>query len=974
MAREFRIATILTAGFALAVIGGSAASLPAAAEVSGSGSSSAGFQLVTVSAAVQTEAGGFVPVATAATGPEVVELDLAGVDAQATSELSAVDAQSTERRSAVDPAQAPGLEVDNPIGALPDTAVTGVLTAKLSAAPFSVMGITWALDPALSGVIVQYRTFREGQWSEWGWAGPAEEYSEAEGNPKQTRGATDAIFVPDSTGVQIIVSSSMGTIQGVKAVLIDPGAGPEGTGASTSSGDPQDAQEHAATPDQANPTPATPSKPTDSPTGDSSVDPDDSTSTDSSDPGDGSGEPTPSQDASPTPTPSPTASTSTAPTDPTTPGNEGAQIAPSQSPAADGTGGGGVIASLATAVAPTPGIVSRAQWGAPAPVCSGGYATSTVAAAIHHTASSNSYTAAQVPGLLRGFAEYHMRPEAQGGRGWCDIGYNFLVDKFGTIYEGRAGGTTLPVIGVHTGGFNSRIVGVAAIGNYQDAVPSAALAESLSQIIAWKFAQYRILANSVVTMTSGGGASKFPAGTVVTFNTIFGHRDAQLTSCPGQYLYALFGDIRNRVAALSNQAVSQSPLGSWDLAASAVSAVRVAGWARDPESAGAINVQVLVDGVVKTTLTANATRSDVGAHGFDAKIAAAAGSHTVCLRWVNVGGGGNIMVGCRTITARNGNPVGALDVVRVTAAGAYVAGWARDPESKNPIDVHLYVNSTLVAWKANQPRPDVQKAAPSEAGPNHGFSGNLTLSPGKYRVCAYGINVGSGVNALVGCKDATVTGKAPAPANKKPFGSVDVVRATGAGRVQVAGWALDPDTTASIQTHIYVDGHLAKALAANGSRPDVAKAYGHGAAHGFDTTLMLSTGAHTVCSYAIDTTNIGNQLIACRAVTVVNKTPYGSLDLVQATGGGGVRVAGWALDPDTSASVQVHVYVDGKAVFAMPANGPRPDVEAAHNLGAAHGFDGSVRAAVGKRTICVYAIDTTGGGNPQIGCKVVTVR
>ena len=167
------------------------------------------------------------------------------------------------------------------------------------------------------------------------------------------------------------------------------------------------------------------------------------------------------------------------------------------------TAGDAVIrdaAVLPAAPAAGPAIVTRAAWGADESLrtCNADLAPTTLAAAVHHTASTNAYNPEDVPGLLRGFLAYHTRPEAAGGRGWCDIGYNFLVDKFGRVFEGRAGSITKAVVGVHTGGFNSRTIGVAAIGDYSAAAPPGALLESLSQVIAWKFKTFRILGGSTV--------------------------------------------------------------------------------------------------------------------------------------------------------------------------------------------------------------------------------------------------------------------------------------------------------------------------------------------------------------------------------------------------------------------------------------------------------------------------------------------
>ncbi len=209
------------------------------------------------------------------------------------------------------------------------------------------------------------------------------------------------------------------------------------------------------------------------------------------------------------------------------------------------------------------------------------------------------------------------------------------------------------------------------------------------------------------------------------------------------------------------------------------------------------------------------------------------------------------------------------------------------------------------------------------------------------------------------------------PPNALPIGSIDSLSATGT-KLTVTGWALDPDTTASIQVHVYVDGKLASAVTANGSRPDVDRAYGKGAAHGYSWSSTVAYGSHTVCVYGIDSAGGPNPSLGCRTVSVTNALPIGAVDGVSVSGTR-LSVSGWALDPDTTASIQVHVYVDGKAVTALSASGSRPDVDRVYGKGAAHGYSWSSTLAVGDHTVCVYAIDSAGGPNPSLGCRRVVV-
>ena len=210
-------------------------------------------------------------------------------------------------------------------------------------------------------------------------------------------------------------------------------------------------------------------------------------------------------------------------------------------------------------------------------------------------------------------------------------------------------------------------------------------------------------------------------------------------------------------------------------------------------------------------------------------------------------------------------------------------------------------------------------------------------------------------------------------AQRLPIGVLENVTTPSVGTIAVSGWALDPDTTASINVHVYVDGKSVASLKADGNRPDVGSAYGKGNAHGFSGTVKASGGTHQVCVWAIDSSGGANPQIGCKTVTVVNQAPFGSLDSVTSSSSGTLRVTGWALDPDTTASIQVHVYVDGKAAASVTANGTRNDVATAYGKGAAHGYDATVGASAGIRQVCIYAIDPIGGTNPRIGCKSVTV-
>jgi hypothetical protein len=204
--------------------------------------------------------------------------------------------------------------------------------------------------------------------------------------------------------------------------------------------------------------------------------------------------------------------------------------------------------SQAQAAVSAPAYVSRAGWGAVESyrTCTPSASSTIKGGILHTTATGNAYTATDTPAIMRSMYAYHTR-----SLGWCDIGYNFLVDKYGTLYEGRYGGVGRAVIGAHTGGFNTATFGVSMIGNHDLAAPTSAQVTTVEKVFAWKLAMYGHDPEGTTTYTSAGGsATKYPARTVVTKPVISGHRDYSTKSCPGNLAYPLLPKIRAEVAAL----------------------------------------------------------------------------------------------------------------------------------------------------------------------------------------------------------------------------------------------------------------------------------------------------------------------------------------------------------------------------------------------------------------------------------------
>jgi flagellar hook assembly protein FlgD len=190
-----------------------------------------------------------------------------------------------------------------------------------------------------------------------------------------------------------------------------------------------------------------------------------------------------------------------------------------------------------------PPIVRRAGWNADESIVrdAPSYAARLRFASVHHTAGSNSYSPSESAAIVRGIQRYHVL-----SNGWDDIGYNFLVDKYGRIFEGRGGGISRNVIGAHAGGFNTGSVGVAFIGIYQSAALPAAARAALENLLAWRLDVGHVYPRGHVEAVSAG-SSRWPAGTHVRLRNISGHRDTSLTSCPGNVVYDQLGAIARRV-------------------------------------------------------------------------------------------------------------------------------------------------------------------------------------------------------------------------------------------------------------------------------------------------------------------------------------------------------------------------------------------------------------------------------------------
>ena len=198
------------------------------------------------------------------------------------------------------------------------------------------------------------------------------------------------------------------------------------------------------------------------------------------------------------------------------------------------------------ALAETPTVVTRVAWGADESIRRAGptYAPAVGLVIVHHTAGRNDYSRSEAPAIVRGIQLFHVR-----GNGWNDIGYNFLVDRFGTIYEGRFGGVDRNVVGAHAQGFNTGSVGIAVLGTYGSSAPSRAAQEAVARLIAWRLDLAHVDPLSSLEFVSGG-SDRFASGAEVELGAVSGHRDTGRTECPGDLLYARLEAIAARARAI----------------------------------------------------------------------------------------------------------------------------------------------------------------------------------------------------------------------------------------------------------------------------------------------------------------------------------------------------------------------------------------------------------------------------------------
>ncbi len=319
----------------------------------------------------------------------------------------------------------------------------------------------------------------------------------------------------------------------------------------------------------------------------------------------------------------------------------------------------------ASAASSAPVIVTRSEWGADESLRAAAPSYAPVKVAIvHHTASGNLYTRADAPALVRGIYAYHTQ-----SLHWNDIAYNFLVDRFGTIYEGRYGGVTRGVVGAHVYGFNTGSTGISVIGTFIDEAPPAEATAALERLLAWKLAIHGLDPSGTAQLVCGA-TDKYAKGATVTLPVIAGHLQANYTECPGSALYALLPVVRTAVAKRTGSAVVATLSASSPLIS--------------PNGDGVLDATELD---VRITAVA-----DWGLALKDAKdrtVASWSGrGATAAVTWNGTSNGSNVPDGVYTAeltaTPEGGDSVGATTQITVDTTAPRLASAAASPASFSP--------------------------------------------------------------------------------------------------------------------------------------------------------------------------------------------------------------------------------------------------------------------------------------------------
>ena len=257
-----------------------------------------------------------------------------------------------------------------------------------------------------------------------------------------------------------------------------------------------------------------------------------------------------------------------------------------------------------------PLVISRSEWGGDTvpPRATPSYGEVQMAF-VHHTVTANDYGPEDSAGIVLGIARYH-----RDGNGWDDIGYNFLVDKYGQVFEGRAGGIDQAVVGAQAQGFNSVSTGIACLGTFSSVAQTPEGMGALARLIGWKLSLHAIPTQGTVTVTSlGGPSNRYRAGASVTFERISGHRDGNSTECPGNTLYGQLAALRTAAAQFAGPVSGLTVFATRRVRGA--KPVDVSGYLRFPDGSSAAGLPLAVEYQTAGSAWSQIAGATVGADG-----------------------------------------------------------------------------------------------------------------------------------------------------------------------------------------------------------------------------------------------------------------------------------------------------------------------------------------------------------------------
>ncbi len=417
-----------------------------------------------------------------------------------------------------------------------------------------------------------------------------------------------------------------------------------------------------------------------------------------------------------------------------------------------------------------------------------------------------------------------------------------------------------------------------------------------------------------------------------------------------------------------------SPVGGIETTTATLGSVAVTGWAVRPDTPGGlVNVAANVgsnwyqlssgsaDAVAPTKVTGAGPNQ-----GFSGTLSLPTGAQTICI-WATSTGGVNSQLGCRTVTVPSApSPVGAI-VSTVSGVGSVtVTGWAVRPDVPTGL-VNVAANIGSNWYQLTAGKPDtIAPTKVSGAGPNQGYTGTVTSSPGTKSLCVWATST-SGIGVQLGCTSVIFA------AVPSPVGGIESAVAS-PGSIALSGWAVRPDVPTALVNVAAQIGNSWYQLS-SGSPDTVApvKLAGAGPNQGFSGTISVGAGTQQVCIWATSSAGVG-VLLSCQSVVVPSvPAPVGALETV--TGGvGTISVTGWAIRPDApTALVNVAANI-GNNWYQLSSG--LPDAVAPTKVatsGPNQGFSGTISTTPGVKNLCIWAT-SSGGVGLQVACTTVTVR